>query len=323
VTDIEALAIRNLVFEGCGAKGLAFVGAIQALAERQILPGVERVAGTSSGAILSALLAVGADLTTLQAMVEDETLADRLGGLPVLSDVLDSPFSFGLHSGDAIEEWVDDQIERVTRQLLGEGRGGLTFEELADLADRTPGVFRRLYVVSTNLSKNRAQVFCEHTTPTVPIARAVRLSATLPGIVQATEFEGDLHIDGGLTWNYPFQLFAGEQRAPLAPSVARTVLARCPPEQTLGFVSLSRVQLGIDDGAPPAVRVDSVVDYVNAVFLLVGMSSTGAHLSSVAADRTVFVDCGSVSPVDFQLSARMRRDLVERGRQSTEAWLDA
>ena len=50
---------HNLVFEGGGVKGIAYAGALEVLQEKGILPLIERVAGTSAGAITAALLAVG------------------------------------------------------------------------------------------------------------------------------------------------------------------------------------------------------------------------------------------------------------------------
>ena len=48
---------RNLIFEGGGVKGIAYVGALQVLEEHGILSDVVRVGGTSAGAINSVLLA--------------------------------------------------------------------------------------------------------------------------------------------------------------------------------------------------------------------------------------------------------------------------
>ena len=50
---------RNLVFEGGGVKGLAYVGAMRVLEERGILQGIKRVGGTSVGAINAALFSLG------------------------------------------------------------------------------------------------------------------------------------------------------------------------------------------------------------------------------------------------------------------------
>ncbi len=42
---------RNLVFEGGGVKGVAFIGAIRGLNDEEILPEIQRFWGTSAGAI--------------------------------------------------------------------------------------------------------------------------------------------------------------------------------------------------------------------------------------------------------------------------------
>ena len=57
--------IKNLVFEGGGIKGLAYAGALEALAGRGHLQTVEQVAGTSAGAITALLVALGYDLEAI------------------------------------------------------------------------------------------------------------------------------------------------------------------------------------------------------------------------------------------------------------------
>lgn len=50
---------KNLVFEGGGVKGIAYVGALEKLDEEGILKDIERVAGTSAGAMLAVLVGLG------------------------------------------------------------------------------------------------------------------------------------------------------------------------------------------------------------------------------------------------------------------------
>ncbi|WP_437333200.1 patatin-like phospholipase family protein [Sorangium sp. So ce394] len=54
------MTIEDLVFQGGGVKGVAYVGAIAELDRRDALAGVTTVAGTSAGANTAAPLAVGA-----------------------------------------------------------------------------------------------------------------------------------------------------------------------------------------------------------------------------------------------------------------------
>ena len=50
---------RNLVFEGGGVKGIAYVGAMQFLKKKGVLKNIQRVGGTSAGAINATLFALG------------------------------------------------------------------------------------------------------------------------------------------------------------------------------------------------------------------------------------------------------------------------
>src|SRR5690349_18816041 len=51
--------IRNLVFEGAGIRGIAYCGAIEELEKNNIMPGIEKVGGTSAGAITALCLSIG------------------------------------------------------------------------------------------------------------------------------------------------------------------------------------------------------------------------------------------------------------------------
>ena len=54
-----AYNFRNLVFEGGGVKGIAYGGALMRLDEMGLLYSVDRVAGTSAGAITACLMSLG------------------------------------------------------------------------------------------------------------------------------------------------------------------------------------------------------------------------------------------------------------------------
>ena len=54
-----AYLFKNLVFEGGGVKGIAYLGAQQVLEQRGLMDNVEHVGGTSAGAINAVLLALG------------------------------------------------------------------------------------------------------------------------------------------------------------------------------------------------------------------------------------------------------------------------
>ena len=74
----------DMVFEGGGAKGMVFVGALQELQARGLTPA--RLLGTSAGSIMAALLAAG---YTVDEMAD--ALSEEKDGKPVFMGFLETP----------------------------------------------------------------------------------------------------------------------------------------------------------------------------------------------------------------------------------------
>ena len=61
--------IRNLVFEGAGIRGIAYSGTVKELEAQDILKGIQRVGGTSSGAITALLISIGYSASEIATIV--------------------------------------------------------------------------------------------------------------------------------------------------------------------------------------------------------------------------------------------------------------
>ncbi len=117
----------DLVFEGGGAKGMAFVGAYEAfVAEGHTFA---RLLGTSAGAITAALLAAG---YTPQEMLD--ALAEREDGKPVFAAFMGvpSPFSEAEIRGGAIRKLLRDVDIRFLPDLVEERMDDAIAEALAE-----------------------------------------------------------------------------------------------------------------------------------------------------------------------------------------------
>ena len=57
--QVNESTIENLVFQGVGTRGVALVGALQALSENGNFNNIKRVSGVSSGSIIAFLYALG------------------------------------------------------------------------------------------------------------------------------------------------------------------------------------------------------------------------------------------------------------------------
>jgi len=201
---------RNLVFEGGGVKGIAYAGAISVLEDRDILPDIQRVAGTSAGAITAALLALGATSERIGEIVgrtDFRKFMDDSWG--VVRDINRLVKEYGWYKGDRFAEWMKQHISELT-----EGRADMTFGQLAELAGdegttsyQSGYRYKKLWMVVSDLSTRRPRVFSAETTPDVPIWQAVRMSMSIPLFFASVDCEGHVMVDGGVTWNYPVDLF--------------------------------------------------------------------------------------------------------------------
>ena len=75
--------IKNLVFEGGGVRGIAYVGALEVLARHDMIHGISRVGGSAAGAITAALFALFrrdvAKIREIQKRTDFSSFADSPG----------------------------------------------------------------------------------------------------------------------------------------------------------------------------------------------------------------------------------------------------
>ncbi|KAJ7372184.1 hypothetical protein OS493_020613 [Desmophyllum pertusum] len=193
---------ENLVFEGGGNKGMAYVGALQVLENAGIMKHIKRVAGASAGAIIATLIALGYDSRELREFLEQDLrriLVDHnCGYCSLLPNLLKG---FGWNPGKRMLRWFGEQLKERT------GDGDITFKEVWERFGK------ELCIVVTNLNQMSVEYFHPKTTPNTPIRRAVRMSVALPGVFQCVremnnDYE-DVYVDGGLLCNYPIHAFDG------------------------------------------------------------------------------------------------------------------
>src|SRR5215831_8649339 len=116
---------RNLVLEGAGVRGFAYSGAFAVLDSMGILKDIDRVGGTSAGAIEATLLAVGYAPDEITASAYKAPLQHfNDAGFLYLGTLKRFREQFGLFKGDKISSWIGELIAAKT------GNGNITFGEL-------------------------------------------------------------------------------------------------------------------------------------------------------------------------------------------------
>ncbi|MCH8498922.1 MAG: patatin-like phospholipase family protein [Marinobacter sp.] len=323
---------RNLVFEGGGVKGIAYVGAMQVLAQRGILPHILRVGGTSAGAINALVYALGYDLKTQQQILDSTDFRDFMdSAFGFIRDFRRLWKEFGWHKGDFFSDWVGGLVKDRL------GKSGATFSDLhkAGLPD--------LFVVGTNLSTGYSEVFSRERHPTMSLVTAVRISMSLPLFFRAKRLgaENQVFVDGGVMLNYPVKLFDRERYIDMVndPAAARAVeyynrenarflLARPDRSpyvynrQTLGLRLDTEEEIGLYryDEAPVSKAISTFPIYARALVGALLQVQENQHLHGDDWQRTVYINTLDVRTTDFNLSAAKKQALIEQGILGTERY---
>src|SRR5690242_1428218 len=115
ISHSQTVRYRNLVMEGAGVKGFAYAGALQVLDSIGVLKDIQRVAGTSVGAIQGALLAVGyttKEIIELTAHIPLKRFND--GGWMLAGGISRLRRQFGWYKGEKIAKWLEELIAAKT-----------------------------------------------------------------------------------------------------------------------------------------------------------------------------------------------------------------
>lgn len=210
---IQRRMYTNLVFKGGGVRGIAYMGALEVLEEQNVLDRIDRVAGTSSGAIAAMLVSFRKDVqgtldmfnTLDMKKVPQRTLSGNGRNIILLknSENYSRLFDkFGWYSSVYFHKWLGAVISEQCR-----GNPRATFRDFQHFG------FRDLHIVASNISRHRGEVFSYQNTPDVAVADAVRMSMSIPLYFEALRFDGkrfgsgDYYVDGGLFNNYPIHIF--------------------------------------------------------------------------------------------------------------------
>ena len=328
-----AYHFKNLVFEGGGVKGIAYTGALEVLDREGILQNIERVAGTSAGAMMAVLVGLRYSSKEMQEVLWDlnfKGFIDSSWGVLRNSHRLFK--EYGWCKGDYFRSVMAELIERKT------GNGEITFGELA----RTQQ-FRDIYLVGADLTTGLSKLFCAQQTPEVKVADAARISMSIPLIFAAIRDKDKkrLYVDGGLLENYAIKTFdqiryvadrnhfrrteyydkINSQTKSLKSKVQREYVYN---KETLGFRldSEEDISMYLTHEEVPSKEIDNFFSYTKALVTTLIDFQNNVHLHSDDWQRTVYIDTLGVRAIDFDIPDDRKQDLVDSGVRYTERYLD-
>lgn len=289
LADIDRLArfvggrSIGLVLGGGGARGFAYLGVGRAMRELGIP--TDMVGGSSIGAPLGVGFCLDVDLDEFDQIV-DETFSGSLDyTVPVVS----------LLKGERITKGINTQL------------GSWTFEDL----------WRPFFCVSTNLTKAEVMVHRRG-----DLARAVRASVAIPGVLPPVAWGEDLLVDAGVLNNLPADIM--RRMNPTGTIIAVDVApqtgprAKGDPGLSVSGWSALRSKFGASETKYPAI---------SAVLLrsLITGSTQERNRSVARGDMDLYLDLDlrGVPLLDFDSSRSVAKSGYEAAMPRLESWLDS
>lgn len=325
---------RNLIFEGGGIKGLAYIGVLDVLYSKEsILPNIKRVGGTSAGAIVALLVGLNYSLDEIIEELSNldmkEFTDDDWG---IIFDTSRFLIKYGWHKGDKIQKWIEERIKYKT------GNPHATFADI-----KKSGQFKDLYIIGTNVNSHFSEIFSHENTPDMSVARAVRISMSIPLFFEAVSYNGDIYTDGGLLMNYPVKLFDRESYLMNKENKSRpeyyvnreTIESKNNPiesknnplvynMESLGFRVDSKIQKDILNRVEiQKHQVSNIYEFVKNIVGAVLDIQQNTSYHDDDSDRTIYIDSLDVSAIDFNINKERKKKLIESGKTCTEEYFQA
>lgn len=269
------------IFTGGSIRGGAYVGALRAMEEL----GVNNrcFVGSSVGSVIGVFYAVGYNPDELEEIVNEFNFE-------LFKDInLSFNKDFSICRGEYFYEWIKEKIEKKyygDKYVKGENKP-VTFDDLE----------KDIVILTTDLYKTEVKVFSKQETPDFEIAKAVRISSSMPGLMKATEHQGKLLVDGDLSRSWP--------------------IWKIVPGLLNYGTRILEFRL---EGSKERFKMDNTADYLNSVYT--AFSNFAAdHVIKTYEHRDKFdyirLDSGDVNITDFNLSSEGKKWLYEIGYKTT------
>ncbi|MEO8567706.1 MAG: patatin-like phospholipase family protein [Ginsengibacter sp.] len=205
---------KNLALEGGGVRGLAYAGAIEVLEQKNILQHIERVAGSSAGAVTGLMISLGYNSGEIDSIFQDLKIQQFNDGKDIFGKIKRIRKEYGLFKGDNLEKWLGHLIEKKM------GDANTTFADLHQKHLQN-NIFKDFYCTGTNISRQQLEIFSWKTWPQMKLKTAVHISGCIPFYFKPVAIDStgneiqlkksasnyDLYVDGGMLCNFPINMF--------------------------------------------------------------------------------------------------------------------
>jgi NTE family protein len=278
------------VFSGGGIKGIALVGAYEAIENRGFR--FKRVAGTSAGSIIASLIAAGYTSKEVYELINELDLKIFLDTRPSylpfrVAKWLLLYWRLGIYKGQKLEEWLAEKLAQ---------KGVRTFADLEPQA---------LRVVASDLSNGRLMILPDDLPSyginpnSFSVAKAIRMSCSLPYFFEPVKIKHghttSTVVDGGVLSNFPMWLFDSENVKKVRP--------------VLGI----KLSHSIQDR--PNKQITNAIKLYEALFETMKDAHDSRYISRKHERNIIFIPTEGVLTTEFELTEEKKQILFDFGKE--------
>jgi len=313
------MKIKNLALKGGGVKGIAYVGALKELDKAGIYKGIQRVSGTSAGAIVALMIALQLSPATIESLMRELDFKSFKSGWNPLRIFT----KYGLYTGDAILQFIYKCYEASSLNLT----------QKATFSDFEKAGCKEIIVFASDLNTKNICEFSNYKTPDCIVAEAIRASMSIPFFFKGWQFSNNIpnnhiYVDGGVIFNYPLSFFDKPRfhENPVEYHQESLGLFLEPKKIYDSFVNQNEEKLATEKkhGFKKMVYMAEfkygmwIFLYIKHLFdTLMNAQDIDLFEESHLVDRTVFIDDLGISATDFNLSDQDKTNLVNSGSKGT------
>ncbi|MBP3040691.1 patatin-like phospholipase family protein [Bacillaceae bacterium Marseille-Q3522] len=281
------------VFSGGGIKGFALVGAYEVMEKRGLQ--FERLAGTSAGSIIAALIAAKYTSKEIKYLLDELDLKKFLDPVRTIFPFAATKWlllywRLGLYKGNELEKWLSEK---------------LAFKGLRTFADLPPQTLR---VVASDLTNGRLMVLPDElpqygcNPAQFPIAKAIRMSSSLPYFFEPVKLKSgnktSIIVDGGVLSNFPMWLFDKDNVKKIRP--------------VLG------IQLSPKLNERKENKIKNAIQLFTALFETMKDAHDSRYISRKHAKNIIFIPTDGILATDFELTKEEKNALLQLGKEHAE-----
>ena len=269
------------ILTGGSIRGGAYVGALRALEE--LNANIKCFVGSSVGSVMSVFYAVGYSTFELEKIV-NEINFDLFKDINISFNK-----EFSISKGEYFLEWLKDTIEKKY------------YKDKYQKGKNPPVTFRMLdqdiIIITTDLYTTSVKTFSKKTTPDFEIAKAVRISSSMPGLLKPILYNNHLLVDGDLSRSWPIWKLLPE----LLEYKSRILEFRL-------------------EGGKERCKLDNTADFLNSVYTAFSNFSADYVINTYKnKDKFDYIrlDAGSINVTDFNISLEKKQHLYTLGYETT------